>query len=100
MNQERLNDMLERYGEVCDQKTAAKILSLASRTVFRMLQEGRLRRVGHRVDVRSIVEYIENPEQINFEVSARRRNNGTTQVSREDFLNAARRGHWNSRTGA
>lgn len=100
MNPERLNDMLARYGEVCEQKTAAQILNVNPRTIHRMIKEGRLRGVGHRVDVRSIAEYIENPDQINFMCSARRRHSGTAQVSRDDFLNAARRGHWNSRTGA
>ena len=27
MNSERMNDMLERYGEICEQKMAAKILT-------------------------------------------------------------------------
>lgn len=40
--------------------------------VSRILQEGRLRRVGKKVDVRSIAAYIENPEQVNFEAKARK----------------------------
>ena len=59
----RLDDMLERYGEVCTQKVAAQVLSVVPRTIHRMLEEGRLRRVDRRVDVRSICEYIENPKQ-------------------------------------
>ena len=58
MENSRLNDMLARYGEVCTQKSAAQILNIVPRTVARMCDEGRLRRVGHRVDVRSIYEYI------------------------------------------
>ena len=32
MNSERMNDMLERYGEICEQKMAAKILNVVPRT--------------------------------------------------------------------
>ena len=53
MDMNRLNDMLERYGEVCTQKTAGKILNVVPRTISRMMEEGRLRRVGRGVDVRS-----------------------------------------------
>ena len=67
MENSRLNDMLARYGEVCTQKTAAQILNIVPRTVSRMCDEGRLRRVEHRVDVRSIYEYIVNPRKANFE---------------------------------
>ena len=58
MENSRLNDMLARYGEVCTQKTAAQILNIVPRTVARMCDEGRLRRVGHRVDVRSIIKTL------------------------------------------
>ena len=57
----RLDDMLTRYGEVCTQEKAGHILGVTARTVSRMMQEGYLARVGHRVDVRSICSYIENP---------------------------------------
>ena len=50
MNTERMKELVDRYGEVCNQRTAAKILSVGPRTIFRMMEEGRLRRVGHRVD--------------------------------------------------
>ena len=36
----RLDDMLERYGEVCTQKVAAQLLSVVPRTIHRMLEEG------------------------------------------------------------
>lgn len=49
---DRLDDMLSRYGEVCSQKTAARILSITPRTISRMMDDGRLRRVDMRVDVR------------------------------------------------
>ena len=74
MDMNRLNDMLERYGEVCTQKTAGKILNVVPRTISRMMEEGRLRRVGRGVDVRSICEYIENPKRANF--TARAKNMG------------------------
>ena len=57
----RLDDMLTRYGELCSQQRAAFILGISPRTVYKMMQEGYLARVGHRVDVRSICSYIENP---------------------------------------
>lgn len=68
---ERLTDMLERYGEVCQQKTAAHILSVTPRTISRMMDDGRLRRVGMHVDVRSICQYIENPAQMDFDARVR-----------------------------
>ena len=63
MDTSRLDDMLNRYGEVCSQKTAGKILNVVPRTIARMMREGRLRRVDRGVDVRSICEYIENQEE-------------------------------------
>lgn len=60
----RLDDMLRRYGEVCSQAEAARILSRHQNTILTMLADGRLRRAcgGTQVDVRSICEYIERPE--------------------------------------
>ncbi len=57
----RMNDMVNRYGELCTHERAALILGVAPRTVRAMVLDGRLRRVGKRIDVRSICEYIENP---------------------------------------
>lgn len=91
---DRLNDMLERYGEVCTQKVAGKILNVDPRTIARMMQEGRLRRVEHRVDVRSICEYIENPRQVNF-AARTERSRPRTQMDTADFMAAARSGRWN-----
>ena len=42
--------MVERYGEVCTQKVAGQILNVVPRTIHRMMEEGRLRRVGQRVE--------------------------------------------------
>lgn len=63
MSAERLNDMLERYGECCTQVKAAQILGRHENTVADMLKDGRLKRAcaGTMVDVRSICEYIETP---------------------------------------
>lgn len=92
-----MHDMVERYGEVCDQTFAAQLLGVNRRTIYRMIHEGRLRGVGRRVDIRSIAEYIENPDLINAQVRAAQQSTGDAHVSREDFLNAARRVHWNNR---
>ena len=62
----RLDDMLERYGECCTQARAVQILSKSPRTIYRMLEDGRLRRVGTDVDVCSMAEYLENPKGANF----------------------------------
>ena len=89
----RLDDMLERYGEVCTQKVAAQLLSVVPRTIHRMLEEGRLRRVDRRVDVRSICEYIENPKQANFVAKAKNTRPRNT-MSESDFFAAAQQGRW------
>ena len=96
MEKSRLDDMLERYGELCTQQMAAKILSVVPRTVARMLQEGRLRRVDKKVDVRSIAAYIENPEQMNFEAKVRK-GAPTSRLSEGAFLAAAKTGRWAGR---
>lgn len=85
----RLDDMLERYGEVCTQKVAAQLLNVVPRTIRRMLEEGRLRRV----DVHSICEYIKNPKQANFVVKARNTRPRNT-MSQSDFFAAAQQGRW------
>ena len=96
MSKERLNDMLERYGEVCHQKTAGKILSVDPRTICRMMREGRLRRVGRGVDVRSIYEYIENRATMDYEARVRN-THPKGEISRAEFLAAAKVGKWASR---
>ena len=84
----RLNDMLEKYGEVCTQVKAAKILGVAPRTVARMLTEQRLHRVGAHVDVRSICDYIENPQQISFNAQVRKKY-PKNLMNPDDFLAAS-----------
>jgi hypothetical protein len=93
MENTRLNDMLDRYGEVCTQKVAAQILNVVPRTISRMMDEGRLRRVDRRVDVRSICDYIENPKRANFVARAKNTRPKST-ISQGDFLAAARTGRW------
>ena len=93
MENSRLNDMLTRYGEVCTQKTAAQLLNIVPRTVARMCDEGRLRRVGHRVDVRSIYEYITNPRLANFETRVKAAH-PRSDISDGEFFAAAKRGKW------
>lgn len=93
MEKTRLDDMLERYGEICTQRTAAKILGVVPRTIARMMDENRLRRVGSRVDVRSIAEYIENPQQKDFEAKVRK-GTPTARIKEGDFFAAARAGRW------
>lgn len=61
MESERLREMLEMYGELCSQETAAKILCASTRTVRRMVTDGRLRAVDRRIDVRALARYIDNP---------------------------------------
>ena len=95
-NQSRMDDMVERYGEVCTQKVAGQILNVVPRTIHRMMEEGRLRRVGQRVDVRSICEYIENPKQADF-VAKVKKNRPRAELSQSDFLAAARQGRWEKR---
>lgn len=61
METERFKEMLNKYGELCTQETAAKILCASTRTVRRMVKDGRLRAIGTRIDVRSIARYIDAP---------------------------------------
>ena len=72
---DRLDDMLSRYGEVCTKTMAAKILGRTPKTVRVMLEDGRLEGAcaGTMVDVRSIARYITAPQQAEFEARMRRR---------------------------
>lgn len=71
---DRLNDMLDRYGEVCTKTQAARILGRSPKTVRVMLTDGRLEAAcaGEMVDVRSIAAYITAPRQSDFEARVRR----------------------------
>lgn len=61
--QERTDDMLTRYGEVCRRSIAAKILHCCPAKINAMLDDGRLEWAcgGTMVDVRSIAKYICEP---------------------------------------
>ena len=71
---DRMNDMLNRYGEVCTRAQAARILGRSPKTVRAMLADGRLAEAcaGEMVDVRSIAAYITAPRQADFEAKVRR----------------------------
>ena len=87
----RLDDMLERYGECCHQQMAAHILGVTPRTIYRMLEDGRLRRVDMSIDVRSICAYIENPAQNDQAArQGKRRTYPRNRVSAGEFLRASR----------
>ena len=86
---ERMTDMIERYGEVCQQTKAAKILGVSTRTIARMIDDGRLSRVGCHIDVRSICAYIENPKQADFQAHIRKRRTDVV-MSSDDFYTASR----------
>jgi hypothetical protein len=72
---DRLTDMLSRYGETCSLKTAGMVISRDARTIRRMLDDGRLRWAcaGTQVDVRSLCEYIEAPSQRDYDARLRKR---------------------------
>ena len=55
-----------------------------------MMEEGRLRRVGRGVDVRSICECIENPKRVNF--TARAKNMGVRSMLNLDGVFKKRAG--------
>lgn len=70
----REEQMVSRYGEACQKKTAAMILGCKSpSTITAMLADGRLRSAcgGERVDVRSICSYIESRPEANRAVRLR-----------------------------
>ena len=71
---DRLTDMLERYGEVCKRTVAARILGCSTGKIKSMLADGRLSLAcgGEMVDVRSIAAYIEKPRQCDEAARQRR----------------------------
>ena len=74
-DKERLNDMLERYGEVCTRVAAARILGCSTGKIKAMINDGRLETAcgGTMVDVRSIAKYITQPRQIDEAARQRRK---------------------------
>ena len=71
---DRLTDMLERYGEVCKRTVAARILGCSTGKIKAMIADGRLSLAcgGTMVDVRSIAAYIEQPRQADETARQRR----------------------------
>lgn len=71
--QERVELLVNKHGEVCTRTDAAKILSKCRQTINAMLADGRLDSAcaGDMVDVRSIARYIMAPRQADFEVHKR-----------------------------
>ena len=71
---DRLTDMLERYGEVCTRVAAARILGCSTGKIKCMLHDGRLETAcgGTMVDVRSIARYIMAPKDADFKAKVRR----------------------------
>ena len=74
MANDRLDDMLRRYGEVCTKATAARILGCSTGKIKAMLADGRLSAAcaGTMVDVRSIAAYITAPAEAEFDARQRR----------------------------
>ena len=74
MANDRMNDMLERYGEVCTRVAAARILGCSTGKIKNMINDGRLVLAcgGEMVDVRSIAAYITAPAQVD-ELARQRR---------------------------
>jgi hypothetical protein len=71
---ERLDDMLDRYGEVCSRKVAAKALGCSTGKIRSMLLDGRLSAAcaGTMVDVRSMAAYIAQPAQADEQARQRK----------------------------
>jgi hypothetical protein len=71
---DRLDDMLERYGEVCNRRTAARVLGCSTGKIRSMLLDGRLSAAcaGTMVDVRSMAAYITEPAQADEQARQRK----------------------------
>ena len=59
---DRHRAMVERLGEACRVETAAHEIECSTRTIYRLLEAGKLKSAcdGSRVDVRSLTDYIES----------------------------------------
>ncbi len=78
----RYRDMVEKYGEVCNKVTAAKIIGCNVSTIGEMLKDGRISAAceGTRVDVRSLVDYIERREEIDRRTRFNKRYGNTYRI--------------------
>lgn len=74
-HQQRIDDMLARYGEVVPRTVAASILHRSAFTIRKMLADGRLQSAcaGEMVNMRSIVDYICTPAQADRDARFRKR---------------------------
>lgn len=72
--EERTEMMVQMYGEVCTKAAAARILGRNIRTLYNMIEDGRVDEAceGTMVDVRSIARYIQQPKQADFEAKQRK----------------------------
>lgn len=54
------------YGSVITKASAGRILGCSQGTVYRMIDEGKLRTLcgGKKVDIDSVIEYIERPAEV------------------------------------
>ena len=70
-----VDELVDKYGEVCTKTRAAKILSRTPNTINAMLRDGRLDDAcgGTMVDVRSIARFMAAPKKEDFEARKRRR---------------------------
>jgi hypothetical protein len=65
---------VKSYGEVCSKAQAARILSVDTRTINRMIADGRLKDacIGRKVSVRSIARFVCEPKVVCAEAYAER----------------------------
>lgn len=79
---DRYRDMVEKYGEVCTKTVATKILGCHMSTLGEMLKDGRVKPAceGTRVDVRSLVDYIERREEIDRRTRFNKRYAGAYRI--------------------
>lgn len=63
---DRHRAMVERIGEACRVDVAAHELDCSTRTVYRLIEAGKIQTAceGSRVDVRSLADYIEKGRSI------------------------------------
>ena len=73
---ERTAILINQYGECCTKAAAAKILGVGKSTIYRMIEDGRIKDAcaGTKVDVRSIGAYLAKPAEVVRIERARARN--------------------------
>ena len=70
----RQDEMILRYGECVTRAQAARIIGKSLTTVYRMVQDGRLRTAccGTMIDMYSVAEYITAPREIDHRTRLKR----------------------------